>query len=470
MIPDERQFLIIDQNKDEAIGVLDEAFVAEYAEPGRKFIVRGSPWQMTSIRSDRIYVKSVKDPTGSIPSWVGEEIPVPFEIGQEVGAIRRLVLDGVESGKDENEIAERLCQDYPVDSETMKRAISETVEQSRRGFAMPTDRRITVEEWDDYVIINAHLGLLVNRTLARLIGNALSEDLGTTVGVQQDAYRIMIQTSHAANAVRVADIMLSLAEADIGKLALESSRKSGLFKRRLVHVARRFGAITKYANFESVSLRQLMRSFEGTVIMEEAFKETLEKDLDVTNTAKVLRELNHSIELITVATATSPSPITTIGIERISRKSDLIPSDKMKRIILESTKARLLNESRTLVCPRCFDFAEIMRIRDMPDKFNCPKCHLGKLGITTETPDAIEKISKKKGRHLSERENRLVKEIKDSSLLLKKYGKVVAYIFGGRRVTAADARSVLRRTHNPSDRLFEAVMEQEKKILKRRFL
>src|SRR5208337_341448 len=45
MIPDEKQYLIIDQNKDEAVGVLDEAFVAEYAEPGRKFIVRGSPWQ-----------------------------------------------------------------------------------------------------------------------------------------------------------------------------------------------------------------------------------------------------------------------------------------------------------------------------------------------------------------------------------------------------------------------------------------
>jgi len=469
MIPDEKQYLIIDQNKDEAVGVLDEAFVAEYAEPGRKFIVRGSPWQMTSIRSDRIYVKSIKDPTGSIPSWVGEEIPVPFEIGQEVGAIRRRVQEGLESGDDENKIVAGLCRDYPVDSESMKRAISETVEQSRRGFILPTDRRITLEDWDDYVIINAHLGLLVNRTLARLIGNALSEDLGTTIGVQQDAYRIMIQTSHAAKAAKVAQVILGLAKVDIGNMVLGSSKKTGLFKRRLVHVARRFGAITKYATFESVNLRQLMRSFEGTVIMEEAFKETLEKDLDVTNTTKVLQELEHSIELVTAATATNPSPIATIGIERISRKSDLIPSEKMKRILLESTKARLLNESRTLACPRCFDFAEIIRIKDMPEKFDCPKCHLGKLGLTAETPDAIERISKKKARHLSEREERLIKEIKDSSLLLKKYGKPAAYIFAGRRMTAADARSVLRRTHRASDRLFEAIMEQEKKVLRRRF-
>ena len=78
MIPDEKQYLIIDQTNDEAVGVLDEAFVAEYGEPGRKFIVRGSPWRMMSIRGDRIHVKPIKDPTGSIPSWVGEEIPVPI--------------------------------------------------------------------------------------------------------------------------------------------------------------------------------------------------------------------------------------------------------------------------------------------------------------------------------------------------------------------------------------------------------
>ena len=67
MIPDEKQYLIIDQENDEVIGVLDEAFVAEYGEPGRKFIVRGSPWRMMSIRGDKIHVKSIKDPTGSIP-------------------------------------------------------------------------------------------------------------------------------------------------------------------------------------------------------------------------------------------------------------------------------------------------------------------------------------------------------------------------------------------------------------------
>jgi hypothetical protein len=35
----------------------------------------------------------------------------------------------------------------------------------------------------------------------------------------------------------------------------------------------------------SVNLKQLMRSYEGTVIMDEALKETLERDLDATKRA-----------------------------------------------------------------------------------------------------------------------------------------------------------------------------------------
>src|SRR5437879_10267539 len=89
MIPDEKQYSIIDQSNDSAVGVLDEAFVAEHGEPGTKFIVRGSAWKMISIRGDKIYVVPVNDPTGAITSWVGEDIPVSYEIAAEVGLIRR---------------------------------------------------------------------------------------------------------------------------------------------------------------------------------------------------------------------------------------------------------------------------------------------------------------------------------------------------------------------------------------------
>ena len=470
MIPDEKQYLIIDEADDQAVGVLDEAFVAEYGEPGRKFIVRGSPWKMTSIRGDKIYVKSIRDPTGSIPSWVGEEIPVPFEIGQEVGSIRRKAEEAILANRDDRLLIDGLCKNYPAEAETIRRALSETLEQISLGIKVPTDRRIVIEDWEDFVIINAHFGLLVNRTLARLVGHVLSEEIGVTIGVQQDPYRILVQTSGTAGADKVADVLRHLGKMDVQNLVIESTKKTGLFKRRLVHVAKRFGAITRWVEFGSVNLRQLMKSFEGTVIMEEALKETLEKDLDLANTMRVLQEIDSNFEVIVSPQNSEPSPIARIGIERISRKTDLIPPEKMKRILVESTKARILNESRTIACPKCLAYARIVRTKDISDDFTCPKCKKGHLGITAELPEGIEKLAAKKNRIRSEQDERVISDLKASSSLLRKYGKSAAYVLAGRRVRPSDARLVLRHTPKVSDKLFEGIMQAERKVLRRRFL
>jgi len=470
MIPDEKQYLVIDEADDQAVGVLDEAFVAEYGEPGRKFIVRGSPWKMTSIRGDKIYVKQIRDPTGSIPSWIGEEIPVPFEIGQEVGSIRRRAEESIRPSGGERELIDELCEDYPVDAETMRRSLSETIEQIALGAKVPTDRRVIVEDWDDFVIIHAHFGLLVNRTLARLVGHVLSEEIGITIGVQQDPYRILIQTSGSAGAAKVADTLRQLGRMEIQTLILESTKKTGLFKRRLIHVAKRFGAITRWVESGSVNLRQLMKSFEGTVILDEAFKETLEKDLDLANTTRVLQQIGDNIELLVAPHSPDASPIARIGIERISRKTDLIPPEKMKRILIESTRVRILNEFRTLACPKCFAYAQMQRVKDMPDDFTCPKCRKSYLGITAELPEMIERIRLKKTRKPSQHEERIVDNLRGSARLLRKYGKVAAIVMAGRRIRASEARLVLRRTHIVSDRLFEAIMDAERKVLRLRFL
>jgi ATP-dependent Lhr-like helicase len=470
MIPDEKQYLIIDESDDQAVGVLDEAFVAEYGEPGRKFIVRGSPWKMISIRGDKIYVKPIRDPTGSIPSWVGEEIPVPFEIGQEVGAIRRKAEESVLTKSDENQLIDELCKSYPAEADTIRRSLTETLEQASLGIKVPTDRRIVIEDWEDFVIINAHFGLLVNRTLARLVGHGLSEEIGVTIGVQQDPYRILVQTSGTAGGAKVADTLRQLGRTDIHDMVIESTKKTGLFKRRLVHVAKRFGAITRWVEFGSVSLRQLMKSFEGTVIMEEALKETLEKDLDVPNTMRVLQQIDSDFELIVAPQRSEPSPIARIGIERISRKTDLIPPEKMKRILVESARARILNESRTLACPKCLAYSCIVRIKEMPDDFKCPKCKKAYLGITADLPETIERLAGKRNRIRSQQDERLLTDLKASSTLLRTYGKPAAYVLAGRRIRAAEARPVLKHNRKVSDRLFEGIMQAERNVLRRRFL
>lgn len=78
MIPEEKQFLAIDEERNIPVGLLDEVFIAEYGDPGTKLILAGQPWKILYTYEDKIYLKPEEDPSGAIPSWVGEEIPVPF--------------------------------------------------------------------------------------------------------------------------------------------------------------------------------------------------------------------------------------------------------------------------------------------------------------------------------------------------------------------------------------------------------
>jgi len=134
MIPDEKDYLVIDMGDETPVGILHEAFVAEYARPGVKFIIRGSPWKILNIHNDKIYVRAEDDPTGAIPSWVGEEIPVPLEVALEVGAIKAQAEAGLGKGLTVEETAARLKEAVgPGFDELLPRPSAHSMRQASAG-------------------------------------------------------------------------------------------------------------------------------------------------------------------------------------------------------------------------------------------------------------------------------------------------------------------------------------------------
>ncbi len=474
MIPDEKHYLVVDRQTDTAIGLLDEAFVAEYGKPGVKFIIRGSPWKIMNVTSDKIYVSSVDDPTGSIPSWVGEEIPVPFEVAQEVGTIRGFVEQRIKNGVKPSDVSRELAAKYPSDEKTILAAISETVESVEKGCPVPTDRRMTLEEWEDFVILQANFGSMTNRALAQLLGHIISERTGTSVAVQHDPYRIFIHTTAGVNAETLRGILLGLkdgSEEYVRKTLAEACVKTGIFKRRMIHVARRFGALKKWVDFSNVSLRSLMKSFEGTIIFDEALKEVFTKDLDLSNLIKIFERMKKGeVEVVKVESPMGPTPVARVGIERVSMKTDLIPPEKMRYILVESAKARLLDEARTFVCTNCWDYIEMLSMKDLPEKPSCPKCGSPKLGILGIEEEDAYPLTEKKGERMTKYEQKLKKRAEETAELIERYGKTAAIGLSGRRLRVGDVKEILAKEGSLSDEFYEAVIEAERKALKRRFL
>jgi ATP-dependent Lhr-like helicase len=473
MIPVQKQFLVIDDSSDSSIGVLDEAFMAEYGKAGTKFIIRGSPWQIIHTTEDKVYVRPVDDPTGAIPSWIGEEIPVPSQIAQEVASIRGFVEEKMRSGLSPEETSKLLSQKYPADKDTILRALAETVEQVNAGLAVPTEKRIVIEDWEDFVIIHANFGSLTNRALAQLLGQILSDKLGHGIVVQHDPYRIFVQTMGAANATRVLEVLNELRtmpEQSVRDTLTRSTVKTGLFKRRIIHVARRFGALKKWADFSNVSLQKLIKSYENTPIYEEGLKEVFTKDLDANGLVHVLGRIRDGeIRLQTLATGGNATPVARVGIERVSMKTDLIPPERMRAVLVESAKARLLNETGNFVCTNCWDYMEMIRIKDLPDRPRCPRCGSQAIGFLKVDEERALPLVEKKGRKLAKAEEKLQMQALQTAQLIAKYGKVAAVALSARRVRSSDVATVLEKEPKLSDRFYELVLEAERKALSKRF-
>ena len=473
MIPDEKRFLVVDESSDSAVGVLDEAFMAEYGKPGVKFIIRGSPWRILHVSEEKVHVKPVDDPTGAIPSWIGEEIPVPFEVAQEVGAIRGFVEEQMLKGVPPQEIAAKLSEQYPSDRDTILQALTETVEQVRSNIPVPTDKRILIEDWEEFVIIHTNFGSLTNRALAQLIGQLLSEKIGYSVIVQHDPYRIFIQTMGAADSEQVRtlfDEMKAMPDQTVRDTLTRATVKTGLFKRRMIHVARRFGALKKWADFSNVSLQRLIQSFEGTPIYEEALKEVFTKDLDLERLIYVLRKIREGkIEIQKVETGGNATPVARVGIERVSMKTDLIPPERMRAVLIESTKARLLNETCTFLCTNCWNYIEMIRTRELPDNPKCPRCGSKALGMLKVEEEKALPLIEKKGGKLTKSEEKLKKQALKTAKLIEKYGKSAAVALCARRVQPLDIKEVLEEESKLNDRFYELVLEAERKALSKKF-
>jgi ATP-dependent Lhr-like helicase len=474
MIPFQKQFFVINELNNEAIGILDEAFMAEYGKPGTKFIIRGSPWQISRISDERVYVKSVNDPTGAIPSWIGEEIPVPFEVAQEVGYIRSIIEKQSKKEFRLKELVEKLSENYPSDKETLMYALNETYEHINAGFPAPTNTRIIIEDWEETVIIHAHFGSLVNRALAQLIGHLLSEKSGYGVIVKHDPYRIFVNTVGAINADSVYAVFKEISymlDVSIKEALTKATVKTGLFKRRIIQVARRFGALEKWVDFSNISLQKLVKSFEGSVIFEEALKEVFIKDLALEKLIYILRKIQkNEVKVRKIKTLGVPTPIARLGIEKSTMKTDLIPPKRMRALSIESAKARLLNETNTFICTKCWSYLEVISIKDLPNKPKCPRCKSLSIGLLKINEEKVFPLLEKKGGKMTKKERKIKREALQTAQLLAKYGKLAAVTLSGRKVRTPDAKKILEKEKTPSDRFYELILEVERKKLSERFL
>ena len=323
--------------------------MVSFAEPYATFITHGRSWRIVEVREDELLVEQVKE-IGSIPSWAGEDIPVPWDVAQEVGKLRRL----------------RNLDDYKGDTASKKELGKYLNEQDKEG-SMPSDKKITLEIGKRLAILNLCFGTKVNETISKIISVLLSARLGESVGVQTDPYRIVLELPRDIKPETIIETFRSIRSEGVESLVRLVLKSSSYMRWRFVYVAKKFGVIEKDADYRSVNFTKLAEAFDNSPLFEEAIKRVLWEDFDIPGTMTAMR-LVESEEISIEVTRLS-----SIGKAGLKNTHELIMPQRADHSILMALKKRLESEQMSMSCLSCRNQWH-MRRRDAPPKIFCPKC------------------------------------------------------------------------------------------------
>ncbi len=433
MIPDEKTYRIRDVSSRGVIGTLDESFVATYAEPYATFVTRGRTWRVVEVGEDEVIVEQIHE-IGATPSWVGEEIPVPFEVAQEVGAMRRL-LD---------------LDPYPGDDAAKSQLVGWV--NSQGDHPLPTDKMVTVEQGDGVIVINSCFGSKVNETLAKLVAGLLTARFGESIGVQADVYSIVLETPRN---VRASDVVKILKETDaqsLGQLMRLIVRNSSYLRWQFVHVAKKFGAISKGADYKMLNLSKFVDVFEHTPIFDEAIAKTLWENMDVDMAELALRRIQDGSIGLHVG------PLSYIGKQVIGTRRELMQPRKADKAVLIALRERLLKEDIVMVCMNCRTRRRTS-VSNLPDKIKCAKCS-GVLMAAIQPYVKSHLDVLKKGASNDE-ERRLLKSLYKNANLVMAHGKKAVIALVGRGIGPDTAARILARYHTEEDEFLRDILAAE---------
>ena len=423
MIPDEKSYAVVDISTRRKIGKLDESFVLNYVIEGARFILKGRPWIIVK-REEQVILVSESKEIGNIPSWSGEDIPVPFEVAKEVGKLRRLAI----KNKD--------LSDYPCDKESFNKFRNQVKNQINQGFKIPDDRTITIDVEDKSIVINTCFGTKVNETLARLISALLAQSLGESIGVNSDPYRINLELPIRVPPERIKKILEQTKPGTLYYLLYTISKNSSYVRWQLVRVARKFDSIRKDFDYRHVGVRKLFTLFENTLVFEEAVDKLIWERMDVEKTEKVLDEIQKNNIKIHIQRI---SPISLAGLET---SRGLMAPQRADRTILMALQRRLQEADISLACTNCRHIWNTT-VGRADSKPTCPKCGAIKIAVLRRYNRELAKLLSKKD--LSKEEKRELKRLHKNASLVLSYGKYGILALVGRGIGPDTAARILRK-------------------------
>lgn len=441
MIPDERKFPIYDIVTRRTVGTLDESFIITSLHTGAVFIARGQLWRVLEMEEGRVTVEPARTAEGELPSWEGEQIPVPFEIAMEVGGLRRT----------------RAFSSYTNDEASIRFADKFLDLIGKNHGIVPTDLLITLEQSDEGVVINLCAGHQTNEAIGRVISILLSARFGTTIGIELDAYRILLRLPREISIRDIKDTLTSLEPEHIRGILELALRRTSLFKWKLVQVAKKFGAIDPDADYERLSLHRLSDLLAHVTIQEETYRELFTRYMDVLHAGQIIKRIHDGEIGIEIG------PVSIIGASGLFSSRDQIPPPTADQAVIAALKHRLDKQEVILACMNCRKWKSRTVVARVPDHPVCGAC--GARLIAALKPYELDQYAAaaRKTKTAEEKaiEHRL---IKNANIVLSSGRKAVTILAA--KGVGPDTASRILATYTDGDAMYREILKAERNFVK----
>ncbi len=457
MIPDEETYEVHDIASGGQIGTLDERFVVNFARPGEVFVQRGEMWRIAEIDDEdaRVRVSPIEDPAGEVPSWIGQEIPVPAAVAGEVGEIRAVAEPQLETGADATAVGRELAGRYPANDYTLTEACGQLERQLEAESPMPTADRLVVERQGRTVVLNACFGHEANETLGRILSALLGQRAGSSVGLDVDPYRIELEVPSSIATSDVLEVLETTDPDHVEAIVELGLKNSDALAFRLAQVSAKFGALKRWQGSGRMSNERLLAALEETPMYEEAVREVFHEDLDVERASAVLAGIQSGeLELVTTRGRTP------VGQGGRSAGKELLAPENADASVIRTVRERIQNDRVILLCTHCKEWkvrTKVKRVRDQPE---CPEC--GSTRIASLNPWADEVADAVRAAEKDDEQESMTERAYRAASLVQSHGKQAVIAMAARGVGPHNAARIINKLREDEDEFYRDILTQER--------
>ena len=258
-------------------------------------------------------------------------------------------------------------------------SVMEEIKNQAKLSEVPTDRRIVVERFKNYLVIHTSAGDRVNMTLGELFEERLLRMGGLVRNWWSDGYRILIELSTEEFQLDEISEKIFHYDTTVAGFIDAVMRKHFPFGYEMKFIAERFGALKRGRMLAGDALKELGVKFRFTPIYEETMREAFATKVDIPRSVEILKACREGEIQLSTVESERPSPLAMYIFSRYAESEDYQEASVNS---VESMKAYASKEVVSLLCLDCARLEEFVRVGDIAEEPKCKQCNSGLLAGT----------------------------------------------------------------------------------------